>query len=250
MAAERLHVFLILRRGGRNERIVVWDTQDVTVGRAPENDVVVDDAEMSRQHARFRKDGANFLVDNLSTSNPTYVNDEPVTSQPLQSKDVVRISDTELVFCRVTQNPVTLGIKTEFASQLKGFGPPVASGDGEATILGLMDAVDGEDDFQVRPAGDFQHDMAGIESPPAPRNLDVELAEDGLDDLDMPTQASARPATPAWTLDGAEAAAGTLSLTIELQGLGAEQQRFLLGLMGKVIELPGLRIRVKGGDLG
>jgi predicted component of type VI protein secretion system len=245
MAGERLHVFLILRRDGRNERIVVWDTQDVSVGRAPENDVVVDDAEMSRQHARFRKEGANFLVDNLSTSNPTYVNDAPVTSQALQNKDVVRIAATELVFCRVTQNPVTLGIKTEFASQLKGFGPPVASGDGEATILGLMDAVGGDDDeFQVRPAGDFQHDMAGIESPPAPRNLDLELADDGLEDLDMPKGGAASQAR------GAEGAASTLSLTIELQGLGAEQQRFLLGLMGKVIELPRLRIRVKGGDLG
>ena len=121
MTAERVYVFLLLRRAGKNERIVVWDTQDVTVGRAPENDLVVDDPEMSRQHARFRKDGNTFLVDNLSTSNPTYVNGETATTLPLKSKDVVKIADTELVFCRVTKNPVTLGIPTEFASQLKGF---------------------------------------------------------------------------------------------------------------------------------
>jgi hypothetical protein len=250
MAAERVHVFFILRRGGENERIIVWDTQDVSVGRAPENDVVVDDPEMSREHVRFRKEGASFVVDNLSTSNPTYVNDQPATSQPLQSKDVIRIAETELVFCRVTQNPVTLGLLTEYASQLKGFGPDVG-GDGEATILGLMDAVGDEDDFQVRPAGDFDHDMAGIDSPPQPRNLDLELTGEGLDELDVPREGRTRPSIEGWNADESTASAsGTLSLTLEIQGLDADQQRFLLGLMGKVLQLPQVRVRVKGGDLG
>lgn len=242
MAAERVYIFLILRRGGRNERIIVWDTQDVSVGRGPDNDVVVDDAEMSRNHARFYKEGAKFAVDNLSTSNPTFVNDEAVTTQALKNKDVVRIADTEFVFCRVSQNPVTLGIKTEFASQLKGFGPQgAATGDGEATILGLMNPVEVDDDeFEVRPPGEFKPELAEVEPPrQKTRNLDLELADDGLDSLDMPAGAPAAGAAP-----------GTLSLTLEIQGLGKQQQRFLLGLMGKLIELPQLRIRVKGGDLG
>jgi predicted component of type VI protein secretion system len=250
MAAERVHVFFVLRRGGKNERIVVWDTQDISVGRAPENDVVVDDPEMSRQHARFRKEGAAFLVDNLSTSNPTYVNDQTASSQPLQNRDVVRIAETELVFCRVTQNPVTLGLLTEYASQLKGFGPQVG-GEGEATILGLMDAVDDEDDFQVRPAGDFDHDMAGIDSPAQPRNLDLELSSDGLDELDVPREGRTRPSFEGANDDAPSVAgSGTLSLTLEIQGLDEQQQRFLLGLMGKVLQLPNLRVCVKGGDLG
>ena len=33
----------------------------------------------------------------------------------LPHKDVVRIADTELVFCQVSQNPLTLGLETEFA---------------------------------------------------------------------------------------------------------------------------------------
>ena len=250
MAAERVYVFFILRRGGENERIIVWDTQDISVGRAPENDVVVEDPEMSREHARFRKEGTTFLVDNLSTSNPTYVNDQTASSQPLQNKDVVRIADTELVFCRVTQNPVTLGLLTEYASQLKGFGPQMG-GDGEATLLGLVDAVgdDDDDDFQVRPAGDFDHDMAGIDSPVQPRNLDLELTSDGLDELDVPREGRTRPSFAAVDASSASGT-GTLSLTLEIQGLDTEQQRFLLGLMGKVLQLPNLRVRVKGGDLG
>lgn len=250
MAAERVHVFFILRRGGKNERIVVWDTQDISVGRAPENDVVVEDPEMSREHVRFRKDGETFVVDSLSTSNPTYVNDQEASSQPLQNKDVVRIAETEFVFCRVTQNPVTLGLLTEFASQLKGFGPQVG-GDGEATILGLMDAVVDDEDFQVRPAGDFDHDMAGIDSSALPRNLDLELSSDGLEELDVPREGRTRPSFEGSKAEAPSASAsGTLSLTLEIQGLDTAQQRFLLGLMGKVLQLPNLRVRVKGGDLG
>ena len=126
MASERVYVFLVQRRAGKPERLVVWDTQDISVGRAPENDVVVDDPEMSRNHTQFYKSEGGYSVQNMSMSNPTLVNGEPVTSQPLRNKDVVRVAETEYVFCQVTRNPVTLGMKVEYASQLKSFGMPGA----------------------------------------------------------------------------------------------------------------------------
>lgn len=229
--AERVYVFLLLRREGRNERVIVWDTQDITVGREPGNDVVVDEPEMSRQHARFRKDGQAFVIDSLSTSNATEVNGEVVSSQPLRHGDVVGIAGTELVFYRSVDNPVTLGLKCEYASQLKDCGPKIA-GDGEATILGLTDTLEADEDFEVQPAGAFDPTLADG-SAPAPRNLDLELAE-GLEDLDMP----------------GEAASGRLSLTLELDGLSPELARLLKGLLGKTVELPALRVRIKGDDLG
>ena len=62
MASERVYVFLVQRRAGKPERIVVWDTQDISVGRASENDVVVGDPEMSRNHARFYKSESGYSV--------------------------------------------------------------------------------------------------------------------------------------------------------------------------------------------
>lgn len=247
MAAERVHVFLMQKREGKPDGLVVWDTQDISVGRAPENDVVVEDPEMSRNHAQFFKGDEGFSVRNLSMSNPTFVNGESITSQPLKNKDVIKIAETEFVFYRVPQNPVTLGLKVEYASQLKGFGPKVDAGDGEATILGLVDPVGGGDDFVVRPAGDFEHDLHGIEQP-KPRNLDVELADDGLQDLDMPPGDAAQPSLDAWTLE--DKSHGAVSLTLEIQGLSGAQRRSVEALLGKVVELPKLRIRIKGEDLG
>jgi hypothetical protein len=249
MTSERVYVFLVQRRAGKPERLVVWDTQDISVGRAPENDLVVDDPEMSRNHAQFYKSEGGYSVQNMSMSNPTYVNDEAVTSQPLRNKDVVRVAETEFVFCRVTRNPVTLGMKVEYASQLKGFGPQVDAGDGEATILGLVDAVGGPDDFEVRPSGEFGNDLRAPDSPQTPRNLDLEFAKEGVEDLDIPAQ-PAQPAAgvQAWTLDE-KPPSDTVSVHLEIQGLTGPQRASVEALLGKVIELPKLRIRIKPDDL-
>ena len=55
---ERVHTYLLLKGAGPAERVIVWDTQDVSVGRSPENDISIDDAALSRRHAEFyRADG-------------------------------------------------------------------------------------------------------------------------------------------------------------------------------------------------
>jgi predicted component of type VI protein secretion system len=260
MAAERVYVFLVLRKEGKPRQVIVWDTPDISLGRAPENDVVVEDAEASREHATFYRSDSGHSVRNQSTSNQTYVNGAPVNSHQLQNKDVVKIAETEFVFCKVAKNPVTLGLPVEYASQLKGFGPKV-SGDGEATILGLVDMADAEEEFVVRPARDFDHELAGMEPPkletPRTRNLDLEIANDGLDDLDMPPKGAPVKAAPArkpgqeaWTLDDEAGKSGSVSLTLEIEGLTPVLRASVQALLGKVIELPRLRVKVKGRDLG
>jgi hypothetical protein len=273
MAAERVYVFLVVRKEGKPKKVIVWDTPDISTGRAPENDVVVEDAEASREHATFYRSDAGHSVRNQSLSNQTLVNGEPINSHPLQTKDVVTIAETEFVFYKVAKNPVTLGLPVEYASQLKGFGPKV-SGDGEATILGLVEMADSEEDFVVRPARDFDHELNNMEPPkleaPKTRNLDLEIAGDGLHDLDMPAKAPAakapaakpapakpapaakKPAAEAWSLeeDAGKSGSGSVSLTLEIEGLTPQLRATLQALLGKVIELPRLRVKVKGRDLG
>ena len=48
--AARTNAILKLKAGGRT-RLIVFDTQDLSLGRASENDISVDDPEMSRRHA-------------------------------------------------------------------------------------------------------------------------------------------------------------------------------------------------------
>ncbi len=237
----RLHTFLVLKQPGRPDRVLVWDTQDISVGRAPENDVCVEHSEVSRRHALFSRAGQAFVVKNMSMSNGTFVNGQAVDTHTLASKDVVQVGDLELHFHQATRNPATLGPKLEYSSQLKDFGRGAgASASPDSTMLGLVDSVgDEEDEFEVRPASDFAYDLHRIEvgKGPAPRNLDMEL-----EDLEMPGGED--------TASAAKAPARRLSLHLEIEGLSPELRRQLGSLCGKLVELPALRIRIKGDDRG
>jgi predicted component of type VI protein secretion system len=290
---ERVYTYLLLKGAGPAERIIVWDTQDVTLGRSPENDIAIDDAVLSRRHAEFyRADGA-WAVKDLGTSNGTLVNGETIRTRVLVHKDVVRIGEIEVTFVQVAKNPAAIGKPVEYASQLKSFGGAAGQAkDGEATMLGLvqtleMEAED-EDEFVVGPPGDFDHDLAGMRGSagrPAPRDLDLELGGGGAGadaspapraaakPAARPAPAAARPAPAAskeWMLDDiaepapqprarpaerapAPAAAPArrgLALQLEIEGLSGDLERSVAALFGKLIELPPLRIRVKGDDLG
>jgi predicted component of type VI protein secretion system len=297
---ERIHTYLVLKMNG-TERIIVWDSQDVSVGRAAENDISIDDAALSRRHAEFYRKGGAWAVKDLGTSNGTTVNGDTIREHVLQNKDVVRFGDIEISFVQVAKNPAQIGKKVEFASQLKGFGGAAGQAkDGEATMLGLVQTLDddeSDDDFVVGKINDFGNDLAAMPSPagrPAPRDLDLELDAPGGDPLPLPTASSippahrlpqaakagvrlappvavnsllddlddprpaARPqprpaARAAMPAPAAAAAApakrSTLSLQLEIEGLSGELRQSLEALLGKVIELPPLRIRVKTDDL-
>jgi hypothetical protein len=69
------------------------------LGRAPDNEIVLPDAQASRHHAIINFDGARFEVVDLGSANGTAVNghriDGPV---PLQSGDVITVGDVMLTF--------------------------------------------------------------------------------------------------------------------------------------------------------
>ena len=47
MTQERLWTVLGVSEPGKPGRVVIWDTADITVGRSPENDLMVDDSDAS-----------------------------------------------------------------------------------------------------------------------------------------------------------------------------------------------------------
>lgn len=277
--AQKVHAVFKVKAEGRT-RLVVFDTQDLSLGRSPENDLALEDPEISRKHCIFKRTPQGCTVEDMGTSNGTEVNGESVDRATLVHGSVVRVGEIEITYAETTRNPASLGPSVEYASQLKSFHSPLsgAGGDGEATILGLMDTLSpggGDDDaFEVRPAGEFAYDLHDMESPTAARDLDAELETldaDPIEDFDFdtasqggagtaagrraPAAASAPPPKPqVWELDDApegDADRGPrrLALTLEIEGLEGDLRRVVEGFAGKVIELPGLRVRVKTDDL-
>lgn len=228
MSEGRVWTLLGINEPGKPGRIVIWDTAEITVGRAPESDIMVDDSDASRQHAEFRRTGEGYAIVDLGTSNGTFVNDERVApTRVLENKDVIKICEMTLRFIETRKDPAALGLEVAYASDLKTFsGGASPTADPGTTTLGLVDPVAGP--FVVGAVNDYQPTEAQ-----APRDLDL--------DLDVGEFGPGAPGIP-------KSEPGTLSLHLELEGLTPDLRRTLEGLFGKVIELPALRVRIKDDD--
>jgi hypothetical protein len=83
---------LVMQQGPWPGRDFVISQAGLLIGRAPDCDVVLDDAEVSRQHARFYWRGAELVVEDLGSRNGTLVNGLPISEpQALHQEDVVGI---------------------------------------------------------------------------------------------------------------------------------------------------------------
>lgn len=70
----------------------------ITIGRASDNDIIIDDPEVSRHHCQLKlQHGAYGFVD-LGSRNGSTVNGHPVTEVALGPGDVIRIGTTTMEF--------------------------------------------------------------------------------------------------------------------------------------------------------
>jgi dipeptidyl aminopeptidase/acylaminoacyl peptidase len=79
-------------------RIVALPSQMVTVGRAPDNDIVVGDPATSGHHGRIEVRGGFFWISDLGSTNGTLVNGEPVIEKQLSDGDVIAIGQNAIRF--------------------------------------------------------------------------------------------------------------------------------------------------------
>ena len=75
------------------------DTNLVTVGRGLNNDLIVEDPRVSRQHAQIRFKSRRYFIGDLGSTNGTYVNGQQVTTdQVLHDGDTVSLGGLEMRF--------------------------------------------------------------------------------------------------------------------------------------------------------
>ncbi len=85
-----------LRRDGA-EREIRLDGRPVSIGRAGDNDLVVDDTRVSRHHARLHARGGALVFTDLGSTNGSRVNGTRVREVVLGEGDRIEIGDTILV---------------------------------------------------------------------------------------------------------------------------------------------------------
>jgi len=79
-------------------RIVALPNQMVTVGRAPDNDVVVGDPATSGRHGRIEVRAGSFWISDLGSTNGTLINGEPVIEKQLSDGDLITIGQNTIRF--------------------------------------------------------------------------------------------------------------------------------------------------------
>jgi hypothetical protein len=85
-----------IRPDGSSRSFVV-DGRPLTIGRAPDNGLVLADGRASRHHARLYGRRGALLIADLGSTNGSWVNDRRVDEMPLGEGDRIRIGDTVLV---------------------------------------------------------------------------------------------------------------------------------------------------------
>jgi pSer/pThr/pTyr-binding forkhead associated (FHA) protein len=78
-------------------REIETEKPEVTIGRIASNDIQIDNVAVSAHHARIVKDGRYYFIEDLNSTNGTFVNEKKITRSVLKENDVITIGKHSLV---------------------------------------------------------------------------------------------------------------------------------------------------------
>lgn len=89
---------LRVRRPSGHEEVLGLQSDAVTIGRAHSNSLVLDDAPVSRSHARIDGGSDRYVLSDCGSKNGTFVNGKRIQGHVLAPGDEILIGDTHMVF--------------------------------------------------------------------------------------------------------------------------------------------------------
>ncbi len=88
------------------------DADEATIGRGPQNSIVLADLSASSQHARLRRTGSGWTLEDLKSTNGTMLNGQVVLAAPIAAGDEVRIGRAQIWF-EETDEPASDSLRTD-----------------------------------------------------------------------------------------------------------------------------------------
>lgn len=98
---------LIMRTGPTPGATFILEGDQLTIGRDSTNEIVINDAEVSRRHARLTFQGGKYVLEDLGSTNGTFVNGQRLAGpRVLKAGEVVSFGEQiVLVFEVMTNDP-------------------------------------------------------------------------------------------------------------------------------------------------
>ncbi|WP_229223865.1 FHA domain-containing protein [Duganella sp. sic0402] len=101
---------LIISRNGQVEQQVQLSKERMTLGRHPRNDIVLSHPAVSGQHASIVTILDDSFLEDLHSTNGTFVNGHRIGKHFLQHKDVIVMADMQLEFLADGIRPLTFRV--------------------------------------------------------------------------------------------------------------------------------------------
>ncbi|HEY2320541.1 MAG TPA: FHA domain-containing protein [Solirubrobacteraceae bacterium] len=90
---------LLVERAAGHESGVAYDLMDGAVLGRGDVEIKLEDPFASSRHARISREGHVLVIEDLGSTNGTYLNEEPLSGpQPLYDGDRIRIGDSEFSY--------------------------------------------------------------------------------------------------------------------------------------------------------
>lgn len=98
---------LVISLDGVVVREATLSKEKTTLGRRPYNDIVIDNLAVSGEHAMFHMLGSEVYIEDLKSTNGTYVNGATVKRHRLGPDDVIEVGKYKIRFLVEGQPPVS-----------------------------------------------------------------------------------------------------------------------------------------------
>jgi pSer/pThr/pTyr-binding forkhead associated (FHA) protein len=103
---------LVLTHEGLTLKRIPLDKAELRIGRKTDSDIFIDDILASQNHAKIEiventeePAGADYFIEDLDSTNHTYINGTPIDRKKLAHNDVIRIGKHTFKFINETDDP-------------------------------------------------------------------------------------------------------------------------------------------------
>ncbi len=78
-------------------KTIETDKEVITIGRNVKNDIQIDNLSVSKQHARIVKRQGKYFIEDMKSTNGTYLNEKKIAKKKLANNDVITIGKHTLL---------------------------------------------------------------------------------------------------------------------------------------------------------